>query len=407
MAIALANEKMEVVRNLAFDDISLTTGDSAGNLQQNEDVVRSGRTFRVFTQIKNEDDPFDGTVGGSPDDSLAPIDYKFVKITIFWDGEQHSLFLSSRFVPAGIEQPSPDRGVLVINVTSDKKEGAIVPQSTVRIQNSDTGFDETHSTDNLGRLMLVGLKKSDEKKYQITVTKNGYETVATMPPYPDSPYNPVHENARIIAQALNQVDIYQNELANFSIETVDYLGNTVPDINYYFNGGRKIGTDVVNQSSFIYTMDSYDQTGSDGKKDYGSVNPGQYVFTLDEANREIIGADFSLPLYLSPGSNTTLTVKTSPTNTTSLLVKVEKNTDNTPIAGAHAHLTNGSGYDTEIITDNNGMAFFPNVDNPPFNSGLYNLSVSAAGFQDYSSTDPINVAPNVIKNETVLLEDAP
>ena len=75
-AIALANEKMEVVRNLAFDDIALTTSDPPGNLQQNEDVVRSGRTFHVFTQVKNVDDTFDGTVGGNPDDSLAPIDYK-------------------------------------------------------------------------------------------------------------------------------------------------------------------------------------------------------------------------------------------------------------------------------------------------------------------------------------------
>src|SRR3989339_1899828 len=55
-AAALANEKMEIVRNLAFDDIAHTTGAPVGNLNQDEDVSRSGRLFHVLTQIKNEDD---------------------------------------------------------------------------------------------------------------------------------------------------------------------------------------------------------------------------------------------------------------------------------------------------------------------------------------------------------------
>ncbi len=406
IANALANEKMEVVRNLAFEDVALATSVPPGNLSQNEDVARNGLTFHVFTQIRNEDDPYDGlypydTIGGF-------VDYKYVKITVSWEGGNQSVTTSSRFVPAGIEQPSTGLGILVVNVTSDKNQNALVPQSNVRVRNADTGLDETHSTDNFGRLMLVGLAESIGK-YQITLTKNDYETVVTLPPYDETPFFPVHEHASVITGAINTINMFQNELTNFTLKTTDYLENTAPNINFNLKGGQKIGTDIVDSDIAIYNLDEAGQTGSNGIKDYGKISPGLYEFNLLESGYLIIGINpvesFSeinpniASFYLEHGSTEELVVNISPNNTTALLVKVKS--DNSPVSGSEVHLTNASGYDATIITGDDGMAFFPNAEDPLFSDGTYDLAVTAPNHNDYSGQ--VTIDANNLKEEIVLL----
>lgn len=401
-ASALANEKMEIVRNLAFEDIAHTTGDPSGNLLQDEDVVRSNRAFHVFTQIKNIDDPFDGLCDQTHSaDCQAPVDYKHVKITISWDVTE-SISVSSRFVPAGIEQPDPTRGVLVVNVTSDKADGAVVEESTVRIRNADTGLDETHSTDNFGRLIMSGLLESSNK-YEITLAKSGWEDVSTMPSYPDSPYNPIHENASVVAGAVNTIDMFQNELSSLIIRTVDYLGNDVSNIHFYIHGGRQIGTTADEAHLPIYGLEDHEQTGSDGQKKYEQANPGNYDLSLEESEQKIIGLSPNVPFSLTPGEEKTLTMKVCPQSMTALLVNVRddiiEGQPGPPLSEAEVHLTNGLGYDTTITTSADGLAFFPNTENPPFVSGTYNLSISVSGFQNYSSQ--VSVSEGSLKEEVV------
>ncbi len=405
-AIALANEKMEIVKNLAFDDIAHTTGSPQGNLHQDEDVVRNGKTFHVLTQIRNIDDPFDGTLEDGTDSAF--IDYKIVRITVSWD-QQNNITLSSRFVPAGIEQPTAGLGVLVVNVSSDKKDGELISGSSVRIQNSEVGFDETHTTDNLGRLLLVGIPESI-KKYQITVSKSGYENVSTMPPYPDTTYDPTHEHASVVAGAVNTIDIYQNEFNHFALKSADYLGNAVSNISFHLKGGKKIGTDHTDSSIIIYNKDEDGKTGSDGSKNYGETSPGQYEFTLSETGYSIIGTNMidsfsatdenKLFFTIDPGATSEFKVKLSPANVTALLLKV-RDAGNNPVQGATVHLTNSSGYDQTITTEADGMAFFPNQENQSFVPGTYDLSVTAVGFVDYSSQ--ITVNGSQLKSELVSL----
>ncbi|MFA6383147.1 MAG: prepilin-type N-terminal cleavage/methylation domain-containing protein [Parcubacteria group bacterium] len=402
-ALALANEKMEIVRNLAFDDIAHTTGDPAGNLHESEDIVRNGASFNVLTQIKNEDDPFDGTLGGSPND-VDFIDYKYVKITVSWNNGQYKVSMNSRFVPAGVEQPTANKGVLVINVSSDKG-GGIIPQSLVRIQNSDTGLDETHSTDNYGRLMMVGLSESI-KKYVITVTKSGYETIASLPPYPDTSYNPIPENASVVAGGLNTINIYQNELSDLSIKTKDYKGDSVPDIDFHLIGGRQIGTeynaDPMAPAVPKYSTDADYTTNSSGEKNFSSIDPGNYTFTLNDSDYEVVGYDPVSPAVLAPGGSLDMNVKVSRKDVAALLVTISRADDLSLLEGASVRLTNGSGYDKTAVTSKDGLAFFPRSDDVSFTDGDYTLAVTADGLVDYSESVTIN--ENELKEKTVELD---
>lgn len=408
-ATALADEKMEIIRNMAFDDIAHTSGSPAGNLNQNEDITRSGALFHIWTQIKNQDDEFDGKcLGADTSDCAAFVDYKDVRITVSWNGGQYEVTLNSRFVPAGIEQPSTGLGVLVINVSSDKNGGAMVQQSTVRIQNSDLNpdIDETHSTDNYGRLVMVGLPESI-KKYQITVTKSGWETVSTLPPYPGTAYNPTHEHASVVEAAVNTLNIYQNELSNLTVASKDYLGNSVPDINFHLTGGRKIGTTYApnpgDPSDPIYGLAGGFVTNASGEKSFNDANPGPYTFTLTKTGYKVIGTSPLPSFSLAPGDSSIFNVKVSSENVTALLVKVAEGINGNPLSGASVHLTNGASppYDVTLTTGDGGMAFFPNTETPAFEAGTYNLAIAATGYQDHSGTVTVN--SNELKEENISL----
>ena len=404
MAVSLANEKMEVVRNLAYDKIAHTGGDPPGNLHQDEYITRAGKEFRVHTEIINTDDPLDGTLGGTPND-VDFVDYKNVRIEVFWDNEAYSVTLASRFVPAGIESSAADRGVLVVNVYSDQSDSA-VSGSKVHITNAATGYNETRETDTFGRVMLVGLSESIQK-YVISLTKSGYETVETFPAYPTTSYNPTDTHASVIKSAINTIDIIQNKTANFGVKTVDYLNQSAASINFYLKGGRKMGTtepvELGDPAYPVYQIDSHTQTGADGEKDFGAVSPGQYEFIFEEPGYTLIGINAVPTFSLASEQTFILTVKVSPDNVTSVLFKIKNATES--IAGASTHLTNAGGYDTTLSTDENVIAFFPNVADPLFVAGTYDFAITAAGYTD--SSGQVIVNENVLKTEEITMTATP
>jgi len=412
VASALATEKMEVIRNLAFEDIAHTTGVPAGNLLQDESVVRSGGTYQVHTQIVNRDDDFDGTLS---DTDVDFIDFKDVKITVSWGSVGQSVSASSRFVPAGIEQSAAGMGILVVNVTSDKDGGALVSGATVRVQNTALGYDETNTTDSMGRLMLVGIPEGIQE-YMITVSKGGYETVSTLAPYPTTAFNPTHEHASVVELSINTANIYQNELANLRVETKDFLGADAPNIEYHFFGGKEIGTDATDPTVSIYDQaqsDPNDTTDGSGENDYGDVSPGPYFFRLMESNTTLIGLEFNpnrttahplspLENYwefsLDPDESVVVVASVSPDTATGSLFVVMNDADGKPIPGASIHLTSIASFDDTDTTDAIGYAFFPR-DATPFVAGTYDYTVSATGFTDV--TGQVTVSGGAIEAESV------
>ncbi len=392
-AIALANEKMEIVRNLKYADVGVVGSACNGNIPKNEEVTENGRKYKVHTVATYVDDPFDGTLGGSPND-LAYEDYKKVEITVSWNegtSNKGSVSVTSQFVPTGLEAINPADGILSINIFSDQAGGVAVTGATVHITNSDLGYNETRQTDASGNVMIIGAKQSIQK-YKITINKNNYESVSTFPPFPTTSFKPVDVNASVVAGSLNVINIIENKLANIKISTVDHLNNPVADIDFTLEGGRKLGTDATDSTKFIYNLDVTSKTDDNGEKEFNSISPGQYTFDLASAETDytLIGISSVSPFSLASEATKNIQVKVADNHKTALLLKIIKSADDTPIAGATVELKNTSlGYDETIITSDDGMAYFPTTASP-FQAGTYNVLVKASGFKDNTGDEIIN-----------------
>ncbi len=400
-AIALANEKMEIIRNLKYNDVGVVGGACAGTIPQNEEVTENGRKYHVHTLAIYVDDPFDGTLKGNPND-LAYEDYKMVQITVSWNKDnvinKGSVSLTSQFVPTGLETINPEDGILSINVFSDQAGGAAVAGTTVQISNPDLSFNESRQTDTTGNVMIVGAKQSIQK-YRIVVSKNGYESVSTFPPFPVSAFKPVDVDASVVASSLNVINIIENKVANIKITTIDHLDNPVANINFTLLGGRKIGTDATDPSKFIYNLDVTDKTDSNGEKKFNSISPGQYIFALasTETNYTLIGIDPISPFILTSETTKNIKAKVANNNETAVLLNIIKSSDNTPIAGATVELKNVNlNYDETIITGADGKAFFP-INSDPLQAGTYDVLVTADNFKDNTGQEVVS-AGTLINN---------
>lgn len=391
-ALALANEKMEIVRNLKYDDIGLTTGIPSGSMLEDEDAIAGSNTYHVKTIAQYVDDPFDGVF---PADS-APNDYKKVKVTISWggaNGSTGSMYLVSRFVPPGMEVAAGD-GILSINIIDSTGSG--IPQAQVHITNNNVSpaVNITQNTDDSGNLIFPGAAESI-LGYQISTSKNNYETVSTVNPE-EMAYVPVDTHASVVKGFINTKSIVIDRLSDLKIKTTDSLGNPIPDVNFKIKGGRILGTDTgVVPNETIYKLDSSEKTQSDGEMDFNELSPGQ-IFLSDISDvsgyslvgiSSLSGFDPTLNIYRSSlisDEEKTIEIKFADESLDSLLVKVLSNADDSPIYNAQVRLTNGSGYDTTVSTSFDGKAFFP-INSDPLLPGTYTVEIIASGFQNYSS----------------------
>ncbi len=77
-AASVANETVEIIRNLPYTSVGTVGGTPAGSISPNQNITKNDYTFTVVIAINNIDDSFDGV---SPADT-APADYKLIDLTI-------------------------------------------------------------------------------------------------------------------------------------------------------------------------------------------------------------------------------------------------------------------------------------------------------------------------------------
>lgn len=391
-AIALANQKMEIIRSLDYAAIGTVSGIPTGDLLEDETIQVSNALYQVHTFVQYADDPYDGTLGGSPND-LVPNDYKRVRVEVAWGGETDAekIMLFSTLAPLGIEQ-SIGGGILSINILDSQGNG--LSGATVHITNSSVApaVDVTTTTDASGNLFLVGAPASTQG-YHVTFSKSGYFGSVSYAPYPTTAFVPVDVHASVVDGVVNQSTFVMDRSSTLELRTVDPFGNAVPDIDYRIDGGRQIGSESGTGAP-VYEFGLDDSTDVSGEQSYVSRSYGSYTWTLDAGETDWTFVGLTPESSAGPNAidllpNTTETVQmTLAENAVNgALFTVTSSVDGTAIPGASVRLTNATLlYDETVTTGLSGKAYFPETETPGMLPETYDYEVTAAGFTTETGT---------------------
>lgn len=353
VAMALANERIEVIRNLPYADVGTLTGIPRGLVEPAETFVRNNISFDVTTVIRNIDDPFDGVLGGSPNDT-APADYKLVDVTVACpscDGVS-PLSVATFVAPKNLEISSTTNGALFINVADGN--GLPVSGASVRIENGSTTFPIVINdiTGVNGMLQLVDIPTGVET-YQITVTKDGYTTDMTRPRGAITNPNPTKPHATVAAETVTAITMSIDRASIFRLHSVTQSCVPVPDFDFTLSGSKLIGT-----SPDVKLYEATLETDGAGYRQLNNMVWDTYALTIIDATYQLIGTNALSPIVLLPGETKDVDFIVSVKNPKALMVTVKDGATGLPVSGATVRLV-GVSTDETLIT---GRGFLGQTD---------------------------------------------
>ncbi len=347
-ATLLANEQFELVRNLPYQSVGISAGIPSGVLPRTQTFVRSGVTFVATTTVRNIDDPFDGTIGGSPSDS-ASADYKQVALTISCRNCPLSvpLVFTTTAAPKNVENSSGN-GALFINVID--ADGAPVPQASVHVENNKVTpkivIDET--TTNTGQLQLVDVPPGSIA-YEVKVTKSGYSTDQTYSTTTANP-NPTQPHLTVATQQVTAKTFFIDRVGNLDINSLTNVCAAVPSLPFTMTG-KIIGTNPT-----VYKYSQNLTTDSSGNKVVNGLEWDDYDFQVTSASYDLIGTTPFLPISLQPGATQAVSLVVGPKLPKALLVNVKDVVTGLPISGASVTLKKGSSTIGAKTTDRGALS---------------------------------------------------
>ncbi len=399
-ATAVGERRIEAIKAMDYEDIGTSGNVPNGYVPKTENEIIDTNTFTTEVKITYIDDQYDGVF---PADT-APYDYKKVEVRVSWPSnmENKDIVLTTLISPPKIET-NLGTGVLVIN--SVDGNGLPVPNCALTIKNSATSppIDMTAETDSSGTFVLIGAP-SEAGSFEIGLSKTGYESVQTYPPYPTSSFNPIDTHVTVAEGRITSKTFVMDKTSTLAINFKDTLGNNVPNATFALKGGRVIGTTVAASPQNVYY---YDQTGlvSDaaGLWQASGMGKGPYYFTFttNPTYVEIFSGSFS-PWSLAADTTLTETPLLGEKTLNILVVRV-KNRSGAPIAGALVNLKDTSGVlFQEALTDSAGYVYFPQIADPAkaFLNARYNITVTKSGFR--TTTDSATFVGGIIRKELQL-----
>ncbi len=391
-ATELANEKMEIIRNMPYADIGTQGGVPGGILPQNETVWKSNQKFNVRTNVIYVDDPLDGVAGGTPDDTVSK-DYKEARVEVTWGGIAwgRGAIIVSRFVPDGVESESGG-GTFVLNVIDSTGQGVADADAHIVNNATDPHVDMTTKTDSTGSVLLAGMPAGD-RSYEISVAKDSYESVSTLPPYPTTAYDPTDTHGSVAEGRLNSKALISDRVGTINISSEDLNSNLVPNMHFHLEGGRILGMTRDAPAQQVYSCVQDLSTDGSGNLALADMSPGNYTINFTQTGYTLVGTEAPLLHFsLAPGQNLSIVLLVVNNSVNSLIVSVMNPKTVEPIAGASVRVSNGVDFDQTLTTGDSGRVYFPPNLDPPVAMGAtqYSLEVTAGGFNSYAGTVSIN-----------------
>jgi len=385
LGAAVLSEQAETVRNLPYASVGTLNGVPSGVLTQYKTVQREGRTFVLQTTVRNIDDPFDGTVGGTPNDT-APADYKLVEFELACTtcARFIPVRLTTTVAPKNLESTSQN-GSLFVNVFD--ANGVGVAGASVRVVNASTSptIDLTDITNAEGILQLVDVPTSTQS-YRITVTKGGYSSEQTYASSDMGGSTPLKQHATVATQSLTQTSFAIDRTSCVTINTSTNTCSPVANQSFTMDGAKIIGTlpDVPKFSTTSVTDGS-------GAKAFSALEWDTYAIDYT-GSQHLAGTSHFSPLAVNPGSTVAFRFILAPAAPSALLVNVTDATG-ASIPGASVSLTKSGFAETRVTgralvthTDWSGGAFAAQddmeTDSSPGEMRMQNLG----GFYSTSTT---------------------
>ena len=300
-AVALANEKMEVLHNMPYNSLATVNGliYPPGQILDSEDINRNGFNFQLRTTISCVDDPYDGnaegTIAGKPKD-LNICDYKKAKVEVSKEGRPPTLAKIVTDIAANAAETAGDTGIIKLCVFDSGLNP--VNEATVELTNDE--FPDLHMsgvTDETGCLFFPNLPPNTHNYYHVVATKPGYSTDQTY----DRTSQNKNEDQRdldVLAQQVTPQSLYIDQVGQLQVSVKDTAGNPNPDIDIRVYSEKLKWTNPITPK--------YDQvlkTDGDGLITLANMEYDNYIFEAASTGYYVKTVTPYQPVYLPGGGN--------------------------------------------------------------------------------------------------------
>jgi len=369
IATNLANQQLEKVRSLAYDNVGTVAGNPTGTLSADFDKTTDGISFRIKTRVSWVDGDFDGTY---PSDS-DPRDYKKVIVTVSWSGSLPSdkdVQLSTL-----VSRESEEKVVVGGNIEAVAKDTQNNLLEDVKIEiTAGPSSPMSDSTDSTGRTIFYLLTPSEtDGDYTVNASKDDWIV------------RPGDQNqtCTVIVNETRSLEFVLGQPGTLIVHFKDPAGQLVDKNSKLTLVSTEAGTE--------------EYTSHDGNFTVTGLFPGSYDLTAWAASYHENGP---IQIDVLPNDTTEIDVTLVPIPTGGLHLNVSDQATSDPIEEAQVRVTNKT-TGNEVIDTTNTEGIYENH----FEAGYYTLEVGKSGY-DLSIQD-IYITASGNTNVDVQLQSAP
>ncbi len=286
VAANLANDRIEMIRSLPYDDIATQHGPilPQKNLLDSEDLDYAGFRFTIKIDARYFDDPYDHlATDPQPYTDTSPIDYKKVTVSVYNRLENKLLSDLTTNIASKAAETASNTGILVVNVVDNPEIGNVPIQGAkVTITNPTlvaSGFPTegiTVYTDDYGQVMVPMLPPAEDNSYIVSVTKQDYSTDTTLSKNfcsvaidtSGATLNPI-----IRVQTVTTIQMQIRCLTDLEILVKDANGNPLPNTSIRVQSARLLCTDPKSK------YDQWKTTDANGKILIPLIEHDRYNYT--------------------------------------------------------------------------------------------------------------------------------
>lgn len=302
IASNIANEQIEIIRNMSYDTVGTIGGIPAGPLEPLRTLEREGRLFDLITTIRIIDQPF-GIALTTPDEDALIGTAKLVEVeaTCTSCDVSVSTIFNTLVAPSHLETLS-DLGALRVRVFD--ASGNPLPQAQVSIENLNLipAISLNDVTGNNGELTLLGAPPAIES-YQIVVSLPGYSTDRTYAITPENP-NPLRTHATVTAGDRTSLSFAIDQLSDMTFETTDAWCIPRDNVALEITSDTLIGVDPhIPKFNEIFTSIG-------GIMTLANIEWGSYQMDITTDNKLWSGFSALYPLIVQPGQEITHRITT-------------------------------------------------------------------------------------------------